>query len=75
MLSLPSKAVYITNIPEKTVSLLTRCTEMSDTNGELPPNSPTLTEAVDSESHALHCSFPPPTGVTPGWQAESKMWM
>lgn len=67
MLSLPFKAIYITNIPEMTVPLLKRCTEMSDTNGELFPYSLTLTEAVDSESHALHCSSSPLTGVTLGW--------
>lgn len=72
MLSLPSKAVYVTNIPEKTVPLLTRCTEKSDTNGELSPNSLTLTEAADSENHALHCSSPPPTGVTPGDSRKAK---
>ena len=57
ILSLSSKAVYHTNILEKTVPLLARCARMSKTNRDLSPDSLTLTEAADTVSHALCCSL------------------
>lgn len=75
ILFLSSKAVCHTNILEKTVPLLTRYAEMSETHRDLSPDSLTLTEAADSVGHALSCSLPTTHWVTPGWQPISIMGM
>lgn len=67
ILFLSSKAIYYTNILEKTVFLLTRCADMSETNRDLSPDCLKQAEAADSVNHAFYCSLPAARG-SPRWQ-------